>query len=218
MKVTIVYDNTAIRKDLKPDWGFAALVEAHGRRILFDTGGSGSILLANLKALAVDPKTIGDVFISHAHFDHTGGLSAFLDQNSEVKVWVPPSFRGVKHAREVVTVKTSGVLYAGIHSTGELDGVEQSLCVETSKGVVVVVGCSHPPMERILGAASAFGTVYGIIGGLHGNRPESLKDVQMICATHCTQHKTEIRSLYPDSYREGGAGQVILVGEAPGGK
>jgi 7,8-dihydropterin-6-yl-methyl-4-(beta-D-ribofuranosyl)aminobenzene 5'-phosphate synthase len=96
MKVTIVYDNTAFRKDLQANWGFSALVETKEIKILFDTGTNGYILLSNMQKLEINPQSIGEVFISHAHFDHTGGLSAFLDQNSEVKVWVPPSFRGLR--------------------------------------------------------------------------------------------------------------------------
>lgn len=211
MKTTIIYDNTAFRRDLQADWGFSALVETKGKRILFDTGGSGSILLSNMGKLGIVPKEIDEVFISHSHFDHTGGLSAFLDQNNEVKVWVPRSFRGVKNVKEVIEIENSRKLYEGIYSTGELEGIEQSLCIETQKGIVIIAGCSHPRMERIIGAASQFGKVYGIIGGLHGNRPESLKNLDLICATHCTQYKQEIKSLYPEKYIEGGAGKVIEI-------
>ena len=56
MKVTILYDNTVFRKDLQADWGFSALIEAKGKSILFDTGGSGSILLANMSKLGIVPK------------------------------------------------------------------------------------------------------------------------------------------------------------------
>jgi 7,8-dihydropterin-6-yl-methyl-4-(beta-D-ribofuranosyl)aminobenzene 5'-phosphate synthase len=211
MKTTIVYDNTAFRKDLQSNWGFSALVEAKGKRILFDTGGSGPILLSNMEKLEMDPRDIEDVFISHAHFDHTGGLSAFLDRNSDVKVWTPRSFRGVKNARECVEIDNSIRLYQGIYSTGELEGIEQSLCIQTSKGVVIVAGCSHPRMEQIIAAASQYGHVHGIIGGLHGNRPESLKHLDLICSTHCTRYKKELRSLYPDKTIEGGAGKVIEI-------
>ncbi len=211
MRVTIVYDNTAFRKDLQADWGFSALVEAKGERILFDTGGSGSILLSNMRRLGISPNEIDHVFISHAHFDHTGGLSAFLDQNNQVKIWLPHSFRGVKNAREVIEVEAPGKLCEGIYSTGELIGIEHSLCIDTPKGIVIIAGCSHPPMVDILGAASEFGNVYGIIGGLHGNRPESLRPFDLICATHCTQYQQEIASLYPDRYIGGGAGKVIEI-------
>lgn len=211
MKLTIIYDNTTLRKDLQPDWGFSALVEAWGKTILFDTGASGTILLSNMKTLEIDPESITDVFISHAHFDHTGGLSAFLDRNRNVTVWVPPSVRGVKNAQTVTAVPSPAVLYDGIYSTGELEGIEQSLCVQTAKGIVVVAGCSHPRMPHILEAAAGFGDVYGIIGGFHGNRPETLKHLSLICATHCTQYIAEIRAMYPDAYVEGGAGRVIEI-------
>ena len=211
MRITIVYDNTAFRKDLQADWGFSALVEAKERKILFDAGANGAILLSNMQKLGIDPKEIQAVFISHAHFDHVGGLSAFLNVNNEVKVWIPPSFRGLKNAREIVKVETPTRLYEGIYSTGELENIEQSLCVETGKGIVIIVGCSHPKMGHILQVASQFGRVYGVIGGMHGTGPESLKDVDLICPTHCTQYKSEMKSLYPEKYLEGGAGRVIEI-------
>jgi 7,8-dihydropterin-6-yl-methyl-4-(beta-D-ribofuranosyl)aminobenzene 5'-phosphate synthase len=209
MKATIIYDNTVFRRDLQADWGFSALIEAGGKRILFDTGASGSILLSNMSKLGIIPQEIDDVIISHAHFDHTGGLSAFLDQNNEANIWAPSSFRGVKNANAVIAIKNSRELYEGIYSTGELEGIEQCLCIQTLKGIVIIAGCSHPRMAHIIGAASEFGKVYGIIGGLHGNRPESLKNLDLICATHCTQFKKEIASLYPKAFIEGGAGKII---------
>jgi len=208
VKITIIYDNETLRKDLKADWGFSCLVEAKGRKILFDTGANGEILLSNMQKLGIEPKQIQDVFISHAHFDHIGGLSSFLSQNRNVTVWVPPSFR-MKITGKIVEVRNPMKLYNGIHSTGELDGIEQSLCIETKKGIVIIVGCSHPRIEHILKVSSQFGRVYGIIGGLHGTRPSSLRSLTLICPAHCTQYKAEIKSLYPEKYVEGGAGKVI---------
>ncbi len=213
MKITIIYDNSAFRKDLQADWGFSALIEWKMKKILFDTGGRGSILLSNMNKLGISPKEIDDVFISHSHFDHTGGLSAFLDHNNEVRVWVPHSFRGIKNVKEVIEIEKAEELHEGIYSTGKLDKIEQSLCIQTGKGIVIIAGCSHPPMEYILGAASEFGRVYGIIGGLHGNKPESLKGLQLICGTHCTQYKRQIKSLYPEQYTDGGAGKTIEIND-----
>jgi 7,8-dihydropterin-6-yl-methyl-4-(beta-D-ribofuranosyl)aminobenzene 5'-phosphate synthase len=213
MKITIVCDNTAFKKDLQADWGFSAFIEVKKKKILFDTGGRGSILLSNMRKLGIAPKEIDDIFISHSHFDHTGGLSAFLDHNNEVKVWVPHSFRGVKNVKEVIETKNARELYEGIYSTGELEGIEQSLCIKSRKGIVIIAGCSHPPMEYIIGAASKFDKVYGIISGLHGNRPESLKCLGLICGTYCTQYKREIKSLYPEQYIDGGAGKIIEINE-----
>jgi len=211
MRITIIYDNTAFRKDLQADWGFSALIRAKGRNILFDTGANGDILLSNMEKLGIAPKEIEDVFISHLHWDHVGGLSSFLQVNNEVKVWIPSYFPEAKKAREVIEVKKPRKLYEGIYSTGELDEIEQSLCIETRKGIVIIVGCSHPRMEYILKTASRFGKVYGIIGGLHGTRPESLRELDLICPAHCTQYKSEIKSLYPEKYIEGGAGRIIEI-------
>ena len=187
MKVTIIYDNTALRSDLKADWGFSALVESKGRKILFDTGANGRILLSNMQKLKIDPKEIKDIFISHLHWDHPGGLSSFLQVNNQVKLWIPSYFPEAKNAKEVFEVKNSTKLYEGIYSTGELEEIEQSLCIETEKGIVIIAGCSHPRIEHILKTASQSGKLYGIIGGLHGSRPEALKNLSLICATHCTQ-------------------------------
>ena len=211
MKVTIIYDNTTFKKDLQADWGFSALVGIKERKILFDTGANGEILLSNMEKLEINPKEIEDIFISHLHWDHTGGLSSFLQLNNQVKLWVPSYFSEAKNAREIIEVKNPTKLYEGIYSTGELEGIEQSLCVETEKGIVIIAGCSHPRMEHILKVASQFGKIYGIIGGLHGTKPESLKNLDFICPTHCTQYKSKIKSLYPEKYTEGGAGKIIEV-------
>jgi len=56
------------------EWGFAALVEAGGHRILFDTGARPDTVLQNAKELGVDLAAIRDVILSHNHADHTGGL------------------------------------------------------------------------------------------------------------------------------------------------
>ncbi|MCD6239889.1 MAG: MBL fold metallo-hydrolase [Thermotogae bacterium] len=211
MKITIVYDNTAFREDLQADWGFSALVEVKERKILFDTGANGRILLSNMEKLKIDPREIKDVFISHLHWDHRGGLSSFLRLNSQVKLWIPSYFPEARDARKVIEVKRPTKLYEGVWSTGELERIEQFLCVETRKGIVIMAGCSHPRMEHILRVASQFGKVYGIIGGLHGTRPESLKDLDLICPAHCTQHKLEMKYRYPEKYVEGGAGKIIEI-------
>jgi len=212
MKITILYDNTIFRSDLKPDWGFSCLVEVHNRSILFDTGSNGAILLDNMIKLDIDPLSIDEVFISHSHFDHIGGLSSFLNKNNNVKVYIPTSLRGIRNANEIIYVDEPMKLHENIFSTGELDHIEQSMVVGTDKGLVLIVGCSHPEMEKILKAASQFGKVYAIIGGLHGfNEYELFQDLGMICPTHCTQHKSEIESQYPEKYIEGGAGKIIEI-------
>ena len=213
MKITIVFDNTPpVVNGLIADWGFAALVEVDGgKKILFDTGANGEILLSNMAILGIDPSTIDEVFISHAHHDHVGGLQLFLQKNNAVKLWVPPSMHMIRNAKDISVVHGPVEMQKGIYSTGELDGIEQAMVVETSKGLVLLVGCSHPQMKTILGTASQFGTVYGIVGGLHSTNPLDLKGLGLICATHCTRQKSRIKALYPQAYIPGGAGRVIEV-------
>ena len=56
------------------EWGFAALVEADGYRVLFDTGMRPDTVLKNAAELGIDLSTVDAVILSHNHFDHTGGL------------------------------------------------------------------------------------------------------------------------------------------------
>ena len=213
IRITIIYDNKAYRRDLEADWGFSCLVEVGNTPvILFDTGKKGGLLLRNMKKLGIEPGSIDEVFISHAHFDHTGGLSHFLKMNEDVKVYVPTSFRKPLGAKEVISVKQPLQIHENIFSTGELSRIEQSLVAKTEKGLVVVAGCSHPGVGPILEAASQFGEVYALIGGLHGFREfDKVKDLGLICPTHCTQYKSEIKSLYPERFTEDGAGRIIEI-------
>jgi len=212
MKLTIIYDNTSLQHNLQADWGFAALIEAHKKRILFDTGGNGEILLNNMRTLKIDSKSISDVYISHYHFDHIGGLSHFLNENNNAIIHVPLSFRGVRNAKQVIYYDKPQEIFSHFYTSGELESIEQSLAIETDKGLVIVVGCSHPEMDKILRAFKGYGKIYGIIGGLHGFRDYHLfKDFQLICPTHCTQHIAEIKSLYKEKYIEGGAGKIIEI-------
>lgn len=212
MKITIIYDNKTWEEGLKADWGFSCLVEAYDKKILFDTGTNGSILLHNMQRLNIDPTIIEEVFISHAHGDHTGGLPDLLRINNAVKVYIPVSCPEPPGASEVVRVKEPFKIHENIFSSGELKSIEQSLLVKTQKGLAVIVGCSHPGVKNILKAASQFGKPYAIIGGLHGFSDFNLvKDLEFICPTHCTQFKSKIELLYPKKYVGGGVGKVIEI-------
>jgi 7,8-dihydropterin-6-yl-methyl-4-(beta-D-ribofuranosyl)aminobenzene 5'-phosphate synthase len=62
------------------EWGYSALVEVDGHRILYDTGSSADLVLRNAKALHVDLSNVEDVILSHNHFDHVGGLMALRQE------------------------------------------------------------------------------------------------------------------------------------------
>jgi len=61
------------------EWGFAALVEADGRRILFDTGMHRDLVLKNIGSLRFDVAAVPEVVLSHSHSDHVGGLMALRE-------------------------------------------------------------------------------------------------------------------------------------------
>ena len=210
MKITIIYDNTVFRDGLKSDWGFSALIEFNNRKILFDTGGNGAILLENMRKLNINPKSIDTIFISHNHFDHVGGLSEFLNKNNNVKLYAPSTFRGVKNVRELEYITNSKELSKNIYTTGELDNIEQSLILNTRKGLVIIVGCAHPEIEQILNVAKQYGNPYAVIGGFHGFKKfDILTKLHFFSPVHCTKYIDDIHKLYPDKYILGGAGKII---------
>ncbi len=212
MKITIIFDNTTIDTALQPSWGFAALIEINDRKILFDTGDNGDILMSNMKKLHINPAEIDEVFISHNHYDHIGGLSSFLSQNNNVTLYAPPSLRGIHNVKELIRVDEPLELHENIYSTGELANIEQSLIVKTNKGLVIILGCSHPGIGLILETAKQFGEPYAMIGGFHGfKKYELLEPLTLVCPTHCTQHIKEIKKRYPEKYVEGGVGKVIEI-------
>jgi 7,8-dihydropterin-6-yl-methyl-4-(beta-D-ribofuranosyl)aminobenzene 5'-phosphate synthase len=175
---------------------------------LFDTGAKGKVFFENMKKLAIEPKSVDEVFVSHLHNDHIGGLNDFLNINSKVKVYTPSSL----NLKNEVVLKTPKKIHPNIFSTGELDNIEQSLGIITKKGVFLIVGCCHPAMENILNAGKQFGKIYEIVGSLHGFfRFKLFKDLKLICPAHCTQHKKELKKLYPSRCIKGGAGKTIEV-------
>jgi 7,8-dihydropterin-6-yl-methyl-4-(beta-D-ribofuranosyl)aminobenzene 5'-phosphate synthase len=160
--------------------------------------------------LGIDPAAIDIIVISHAHWDHTGGLSELLKVNQTASLFLPSSFQPLLPERSVVEVTNPVKITDTVFSTGELAGVEQSLVVKIDTGLAVISGCAHPGVGPILEAASSYGKVAVLIGGLHGFREFDLvKDLDLICACHCTVNKSQIKTLYPDKWLEGGVGTVI---------
>ena len=72
LKITIL--STMLADEGIGEWGFAALVESDGKKILFDTGARPNTVLENAKELKIDLSDVHDVILSHFHDDHTTGL------------------------------------------------------------------------------------------------------------------------------------------------
>jgi 7,8-dihydropterin-6-yl-methyl-4-(beta-D-ribofuranosyl)aminobenzene 5'-phosphate synthase len=94
-RITVLYDAFGKDTTMTKDWGYAALVEIGGKRILFDTGGDPGILAKNAKAKGVDLKKLDFVVLSHRHSDHVGGFSYLQGVNPKVRIYAPKENFGV---------------------------------------------------------------------------------------------------------------------------
>ena len=94
-RITVLYDAFGKDAAMTKDWGYAALVEVNGKRILFDTGDDPKIFAKNVKAKGVDLTKLDFVVMSHRHGDHMGGLTHLLSVNPKVKIYAPKEGFGI---------------------------------------------------------------------------------------------------------------------------
>jgi 7,8-dihydropterin-6-yl-methyl-4-(beta-D-ribofuranosyl)aminobenzene 5'-phosphate synthase len=95
VRITVLYDAFGKRSAMEKDWGYSALVEYGGKRILFDTGGNPDILANNVKVKGVDLSRLDFVVLSHRHGDHMGGMDYLLRVNPNVRIYAPKENFGV---------------------------------------------------------------------------------------------------------------------------
>lgn len=88
-RLTVLFDAFGKPSSLKRGWGYSALIEYGGRRVLFDTGSRGADFAHNVSSLKVNLKRLDFAVISHRHNDHTGGLNHVLQQNPSVPIYTP---------------------------------------------------------------------------------------------------------------------------------
>ena len=233
LRITLVYDNNPFDLRLKTAWGFSALVEYRGFTLLFDTGGDGNILLENMRLLGIQPANIQSIILSHIHGDHTGGLSVLLNHAATPSVYLLPSFSETfKHQVGLMTqvneVMPGEFIADGMMTTGEISGniPEQALVIRTGMGLVVITGCAHPGIVKIIERAKELtgDPVYLVLGGFHlGSKSESeitaiLTDfrrleVQNVAPCHCTGELaiTMFAAEYKESFVQAGVGSVLMI-------
>lgn len=177
IRAVVVYDNNRYDDRLKTDWGFSCYLEGLEKIILFDTGGNGKILISNLEKMGLTPEKIEVVVLSHIHGDHTGGLDELLSRNPRVEVWLPADFpehfkAGIrKKGARVIEVSNTSQICRGAFTSGVIEGKisEQSLVLDTGRGLVVITGCAHPGIVKILTEVnkSFQKDFYLVFGGFH---------------------------------------------------
>jgi 7,8-dihydropterin-6-yl-methyl-4-(beta-D-ribofuranosyl)aminobenzene 5'-phosphate synthase len=232
LRFHVVFNNVAYKAGLETGWGFSCLIEGLADTVLFDTGGDGDILLANMQRLGLDVEAVDAVVLSHIHGDHIGGLAAVLARNPDVTVYLPESFPAsfrqevTDFGAAVETVAGPRQLLQGVYSTGEMGwGVEeQALIVDARDGLVVVTGCAHPNVADMAERATTFRgrKIALLIGGFHlGGSSDAeieaiikrLKNmgVQKVAPSHCTGEGAIqlFRDAWGEDFIEGGLGAVI---------
>lgn len=273
-QITILYDAFGTDPSLTKDWGFSALLEIAGKRILFDTGDNADIFAANVKAKGIDLTNLDFVVLSHRHSDHMAGLNHVLSVNPTVKIYAPkegfgiygsslPSsfyrkdealppemryfdgkppevmkfgaawasarFELIDQTTEIAPGITLIALISDLPGTKELK--ELSLAVNTPDGLVLVVGCSHPGIERIVEAATAINPrIHMIVGGFHlvtasdeviakvvAALTEKYK-VEYIAPGHCTGEPTfaALKKAFGSRYLYAGLGTSLALGPSVG--
>jgi 7,8-dihydropterin-6-yl-methyl-4-(beta-D-ribofuranosyl)aminobenzene 5'-phosphate synthase len=85
LKITVLVTNLAgDPHEGDGEWGYSALVEVDGHKILYDTGSSADMVLRNAKALKIDLSDVEEVVLSHNHYDHVGGLMALRRELAKI--------------------------------------------------------------------------------------------------------------------------------------
>ena len=271
-QITVLYDAFGKASTMQKDWGYAALVEYGGKRILFDTGNNPDILAQNAKAKGVDLTNLDFVVMSHRHGDHMGGLTYLLKVNPTVKIYAPKEGFGVYGAdlpssfyRKDTSLSPEQRYYDGgppdvmrfgsawpganfqlvdknfeiapdIHlialvsdKPGTLELRELSLAINTPDGMVIVVGCSHPGIDKIVESATAINPrIHFIAGGFHlvvapdpdiESTVTALHDrfrVEYVAPGHCTGEPafTALKKAFGDHYIYAGLGTTLTATQA----
>src|SRR5437870_5281055 len=272
-QITVLYDAFGKASAMQKDWGYAALVEYGGKRILFDTGNNPDILAQNAKAKGIDLAKLDFVVMSHRHGDHMGGMAYLLSVNPKVKIYAPKEGFGVYGADlpstfyrkdeslppeqryydgrppEVMRfgaawpganfqlIDKNTEIATGIHlialvsdKPGTLELRELSLALNTPEGMVIVVGCSHPGIDKIVEAATKINPrIHLVAGGFHliVSKDEeiekivtALRDtfkVAYVAPGHCTGEPTftALKKAFGDRYLYAGLGTTFALGATP---
>ena len=236
MQITVVCDNNSYKQGLETAWGFSCLVTGVEKTILFDTGPDGQLLLDNMEKLAIEPAGIDTVVLSHIHGDHTGGLTGFLEKNPDVTVYplksFPPKFKdGIRAAgAKIIEVEQSEKICENVYSTGRVGKLikEQALIIRTDSGLIIITGCAHPGIVKIIDSAKQLlkDNILLVMGGFHFEWTIAAKIEKVISAfkqlnvqyagpCHCSGDKA--RNLFEKhfgaNYINIGAGKVITTEE-----
>ncbi len=277
MKITILCENLVGKLVGAGEHGFSAFIEMEEGNYLFDTG-SGPSIVANSLVFNKDLRSVKKIFLSHGHFDHSGGLPEVLKLRSKVDVHIHPHvfldriavhkengeekkrFVGIPYKRgylealgaNFISNHTFLEVERGIYLTGEVprktsfekpdhrlfaevDGKtsqdifldDQSLILDTEKGLILILGCAHSGMINIIHHVihkTGKDKFHAILGGTHLDflAPEQLEEsikslkkmeIEKIGVSHCTGMRAAFRlhQEFGDRFFYGSVGCVLKL-------
>lgn len=230
--IKIIYDNCKANESLQEGWGFSCLVDLGFRKILFDTGADPQAFFSNLQKLNISCDEITDVVYSHKHSDHIAGFEEVVGKlKKDSRLFLPKKFPSKKIPSTIHTqiVKDFKEIDSGVYSLVLKGGFllyEQALVIETSKGLVVITGCAHPGIIRILQEVQKRWKhpIHLVLGGFHlfRNKQSQIDEivdqfkslnVQVAAPCHCTGGLAieRFHQAFPDSFHKIGTGTVLAL-------
>jgi len=218
-EIVVLYDNHAAG-DLRPGWGFSALIRTEGATAMLDAGADEMVLEHNAEQLGVNLDSVTALALSHEHCDHLGAVESVFHKG--LHLYVPKAF-----AKRFSRVRRSGIdlhvvkgpmdIVPGVRSIGQMGRAipEQALLIDGADGPALITGCAHLGIAKLVKRASDLAgcSMDLVLGGFHlykskkGDIDRVIADllelgVRRVGASHCTGDAAiaAIREAYGDNF------------------